>query len=126
MANVQKFILLAATITLLLSAQSRGQTATSSLRGTVSDSQHAIVVGAGVTLSNPSTGFSQSMKTDNYGVYQFLQIPPGTYTLTVSQAGFATIKHDGLQLLVNVPATSDVTLPVKGETAVIEVTGNTV
>jgi hypothetical protein len=63
------------------------QSATSSLRGTVFDPQHAIVIGVNVDLSNPSTGFSQSTKTDDHGAYQFLQIPPGTYTLTVSQAG---------------------------------------
>ena len=88
-----------------------GQTATSSLRGTVFDPQHAIVVGVNVNLSNPSTGFSQSTKTDDHGDYQFLQIPPGAYTLTVSQAGFATIKEEGLQLLVNVPATSVLSPP---------------
>jgi hypothetical protein len=111
---------------LVLSILGWGQSSTTSLRGTVFDPQHAIVVGVDVTLSNSSTGFSRSTKTDNHGVYQFLQIPPGTYSLTVSQAGFATIKQEGLQLLVNVPATSDVTLRVKGEMAVVEVAGNTV
>lgn len=110
---------------LILSISAWGQSSTASLRGTVFDPQHAIVAGASVTLSNPSTGFSQSTETDSRGVYQFLQIPPGTYTLTVSQAGFATIQQEGLQLLVNLPATSDVTLQIKGQVAVIEVTGNT-
>jgi Carboxypeptidase regulatory-like domain/TonB dependent receptor len=110
---------------LILSISAWGQGSTASLRGTVFDPQHAIVAGASVTLSNPNTGFSQSTETDSRGVYQFLQIPPGTYTLTVSQAGFATIQQEGLQLLVNLPATSDVTLQIKGEIAVIEVTGNT-
>jgi hypothetical protein len=111
---------------LVLSILGWGQSSTTSLRGTVFDPQHAIVVGVDVALSNSSTGFSRSTKTDNHGVYQFLQIPPGTYSLTVSQAGFATIKQEGLQLLVNVPATSDVTLRVKGEMAVVEVAANTV
>jgi Carboxypeptidase regulatory-like domain len=126
MAKVWRFILIVAALALLPAGLSQGQTATSSLRGTVSDPQHAIVVRASVTLSNPSTGFSRSTKTDNQGLYQFLQVPPGTYTLTVNQAGFANFKKEGLQLLVDVPATSDVTLPVKGETAVVEVTGNPV
>jgi hypothetical protein len=115
-----------AVVVLVLSTLGWGQSSTTSLRGSVFDPQHAIVVGVDVTLSNPSTGFSQSTKTDNHAAYQFLQIPPGTYNLTVSHAGFATIKQEGLQLLVNVPVTSDVTLRVKGEMAVVEVTGNTV
>ena len=78
-----------AVVMLALSALSWGQSSTSSLRGIVSDQQSAVVVGAKVSLSNPSTGFSQSATTDNLGAYQFLQIPPGTYTLTVSMAGYA-------------------------------------
>ena len=64
-----------------------GQTSTSSLHGTVSDQQGAVLIGAAVTLSNASTGFSQSTKTDAAGVYQFLQIPPGTYTLRPQSSG---------------------------------------
>ena len=122
-----KFLSVPSAVALLMfSILSWGQSSTTSLRGTVLDPHHAIVIGAEVTLSNPSTGFSQSTKTDNQGTYQFLQIPPGTFNLTVSQAGFATIKREGLQLLVNVPATSDVTLRVKGEMAVVEVASNMV
>ncbi len=98
-----------------------GQSSTSSLRGTVSDQQGAVVVGATVTLANPATGFSQSTKTDGAGVYQFLQIPPGTYSLTVNMAGFATLKMENVQLLVNLPATASVTMRPKTEIATIEV-----
>jgi Carboxypeptidase regulatory-like domain len=103
-----------------------GQSSTSSLRGVVSDPQGAVVVGAKVNLSNPSTGFSQSTATDNSGTYQFQQIPPGIYTLTVSMAGFATIKQENLALQVNVPATVNLAMPVKGEAAVIDVQGQSV
>ena len=91
MTVLRRFPLLAAIIVLFSSA-GWGQSSTSSLRGIVSDPQGAVVVGAKVNLSNPSTGFSQSTTTDNLGSYQFLQIPPGAYTMTVSMAGFATIK----------------------------------
>ncbi|HWY75793.1 MAG TPA: TonB-dependent receptor, partial [Verrucomicrobiae bacterium] len=98
-----------------------GQSSTSSLRGTVSDPQGAVLAAASVTLTNANTGFSQSTKTDGAGVYQFLQIPPGTYTLTVSMAGFATLKEENLQLLVNLPATANVTMRLKTEIATVEV-----
>ena len=87
-----------AVVVLAFSALLWGQSSTSSLRGIVSDPQGAVVVGAKVNLSNPSTGFSQSTTTENLGSYQFLQIPPGTYTMTVSMAGFATIKQEKLVL----------------------------
>ena len=105
-----------------LSTFVQGQSSTTSLRGTVSDPQGAVLPDATVTLTNPAIGFSESKKTDRDGVYQFLQLPPGTYTLTVTKAGFATLKEGNLQLLVNVPATSNISMHVKGETSVVEVT----
>lgn len=92
----------------------------------MSDPQGAVLVGATVTLLNPSTAFSRITKTDGAGVYQFLQIPPGTYSLTVSTAGFATIKEGNLQLLVNVPATANFTMRLKTELATVEVQSATV
>ena len=72
-------------------------------------------------MVNPETSFSQSTKSDQNGSYQFLQVPPGTYTLTVEQSSFGTLKQEGLQLLVNVPTTSNITLKVHAENSVVEV-----
>jgi hypothetical protein len=102
------------------------QSSTSSLRGTISDPQGAVLTGAAVTLANASTGFSQSTKTDSSGVYQFLQVLPGTYSLTVAMPGFATLKQENLQLLVNVPTTANITMRLKTEIATIEVQSATV
>jgi len=110
-----------AVVMLAFSALSWGQSSTSSLRGSVSDQLGAVVVGAKVSLTNPGTGFSQSTTTDNLGAYQFLQIPPGTYTLTVSMAGFATIKQQNLVLQVNVPTTANVAMKVMAEASIIDV-----
>ncbi len=110
-------------IVMILTSLVQGQSSTTSLRGTVSDPQGAVLPDATVTLSNPATGFSESKKSDRDGVYQFLQLPPGTYTLTVTKSGFATLKEANLQLLVNVPATSNISMRVKGEVSVVEVTG---
>lgn len=103
-----------------------GQASTSSLRGSVFDPQGAVLVGASVTLSNASTGFSRTTKTDNAGVYQFLQVPPGTYALTVSMTGFANIQEDNVQLLVNLPATANLTMKLKAQIATVEVQSATV
>jgi Carboxypeptidase regulatory-like domain len=123
--NLQKWVLLTALIT-SFTTLSLSQTATTSLRGTISDPQGAVVDGANVTLSNPNTGLSQSTKTDSHGFYQFLQISPGTYTLTVTKAGFAILKEENLQLLVNVPATSNLALRVQGEMSTVQVEGTAV
>lgn len=106
-------------VSTLVSAQS----ATTSLRGTVTDSKGAVLLGATVTLNNPATGFSRTAKSGNDGVYQFLEIPPATYTLTVTVTGFATLKQDKVTLQVSQPATLDLTMQVKGTTEVVEVKG---
>ncbi len=117
---MRRLVVLAAVI-FTLSGGLLSQTSTSSVHGTISDQQGAVLAGAAVTLSNPGIGFSQSTKTDGAGVYQFLQIPPGTYMLTVSMAGFAILKMENLELLVNLPATANATMRLKAEVATVEV-----
>ncbi len=99
------------------------QSATTSLRGTITDPGGAVVSGGSVTLSNSSTGFSRTTKSGSDGVYQFLEVPPATYVMTVTVAGFATLKQDRVTLQVSQPATLDVVLQVKGTTEVVEVSG---
>ena len=121
-----KSVRLAVTILLILVALSfsaLAQTATTSLRGTITDPNGALVTNAELTLSNTATGFSRTTKTAGDGVYQFLQVPPATYTLTVQAGGFATLKQDNVILQVNLPSTLDLSLQVKTSNEVIEVTG---
>ena len=101
------------------------QSSTTSLRGMVSDPVGAVLPGAKVTISNPQTGFLRTATTDNQGAYQFLQLPPATYVLTVSAAGFATLEERRIELLVNTPGTVNVTMKVAGAAVRVEVTGAT-
>jgi hypothetical protein len=105
------------------SALSFSQSATTSLRGTITDPKGAVVQGASLTLSNPETGFSRTVKSGSDGVYQFLEVPPATYSLTVSVAGFATIRRDKVILQVSQPETVNIEMQVKGTTEVVEVSG---
>jgi hypothetical protein len=97
------------------------QTATSSLRGTVTDPKGALVQGAILALNNAATGFSRTTKSGNDGVYQFLEVPPATYTLSVTAPGFATVQQDRVTLQVSQPATLDIAMQVKGSTEIVEV-----
>src|SRR5258708_21620049 len=78
---------------LAFSILASAQTATTSLRGVITDPKGAVVPGATVTLNNPATGNSRTTKSDNDGAYQFVEVPPSTYTLTVTAAGFSTMKQ---------------------------------
>ncbi len=108
---------------LVFSTLIAAQTAATSLRGTVYDPKGAVLQGAVVTLNNPATGYSRTTKSGTDGVYQFLEVLPATYTLTVTVSGFATLKQDNVILQVSQPATLDITMQVKGATEVVEVSG---
>jgi hypothetical protein len=110
------FFLIAAPI---LSAQ----TGTTSLRGVVRDAKEAVLPDATVTINDPQSGFSRTMKTNGQGEYQFLQLPPSTYTVTVNAQGFGTLRQEKVELLVAVPSTLNVTMQVKGQVVTVEVTG---
>jgi len=108
---------------LALSALSGAQSATSSLRGSITDAKGLVVSGATVTLSSSATGFSRSAKTDDQGTYQFLEVPPAAYVMTVTAAGFATTKRENVVLQVSSPATVNLALQVQGGSVIIDVTG---
>ena len=113
-------IFIVGVLALLFSAELFGQ-ATSSIVGTVSDGSRAVVPGTRVTLAAPSSGVEKLTETDERGQYQFLQLAPGTYTLEFGMAGFRTEKLTGVELLVDTPATLDVTLVVGEVSEILEV-----
>ena len=123
MRSASRVITLLAGFILTLNLLASAQSANTSLRGTISDPKGAVVQGAIVTISNASTGFSRTTKSANDGVYQFLEVPPATYSLTVTMAGFGPLKRDKVILQVSQPATVDVTMQVTGTTEIVEVTG---
>ncbi len=98
------------------------QTATTSLHGTVYDPKGAVVAGATVTITNPATGFSRTTKSGDAGNYQFLELPPAKYDITVNATGFATMNQTGMELMVATPATLNITMQVTGGTITVEVT----
>ena len=95
---------------------------TTSLRGVVSDATGAVLPGAAIKIYDSRTGFTRTATSGGDGVYQFLQIPPATYIVTVTASGFAAIKRENVTLLVSTPATMNFTMQV-GATEKVEVTG---
>jgi hypothetical protein len=76
------------------------QRTTANLRGTVIDSTKAVVPGATVTVSNPDTGFSRTMTTNESGVYSFSELPVGRYQIKVELQGFKTATRTDIALAV--------------------------
>src|SRR5258707_5986601 len=107
---------------LLLSSAALPQSVTS-LRGRVTDSSHAVVPGAHVTLTSSSNGSVREMETDGGGGYEFSQLQPGPYSLRITASGFQAAEASSLQLLVGTPATMDFSLSVASQQQRVEVTG---
>jgi len=108
-------------IILFIASVAWGQ-ATTSVRGSVTDPGGNALVGANVMLSAPESKTERTTTTGDQGEYQFLFIPPGTYTLTVRAAGFRSYEQKGLVLLVNTPATANVQLKVGAAAELVTVT----
>jgi hypothetical protein len=102
-----------------------GQTGTTSLRGTITDKSGATVAGAKVHLANTGQALERDADSGSAGEYEFLALPPGTYSLTIEMDGFRKYEQTKLQLLVNLPATMNVTLEVGSTAQTVEVSVTT-
>jgi hypothetical protein len=85
-------IALLAGLPLFASQVSTGNDAAGSIRGTVTTKQENSVSSvSGVTVkltAEPPSGNSLTGETDEAGKYEFKNLKPGTYTLSVAQSGF--------------------------------------
>ena len=70
-----------------------------SLAGTVRDTSGAVLPGVTVEASSPALITKvRSGVTDDAGQYRIPDLPPGTYKVTFTLAGFATVVREGLEL----------------------------
>jgi hypothetical protein len=100
------------------------QETTGGLTGTVKDATGAVVSKALVTATAPSLTGSKTFTTDASGTYRFSNLPPDTYTVTVTAKGFSTVKREGVVIETGHLPTLDLTLAVGGESTVVEVSGS--
>ena len=81
------------------------------MTGVVTDPTGAVIPGAVVALSNPSTGVSYTQTTDSLGTYRFLNVPPGAgYKAVFSHDGFSVAEISDISLGVAVTRTQNVRL----------------
>jgi hypothetical protein len=122
-ASVRLAILVIMTLCIEPAARAgQGATAAAALNGTVRDSSGAVVPDATVTLVNTKTQFKKVTVSNSTGNYTFVDVSPGSYTVTVTKEGFSTAKTVELLLSVNQTATINVDLKVGATTNSIEVT----
>src|ERR1700730_5261917 len=69
--------------------------------GTVRDATGAVVVNAKVTLTEANTNVSHTGNTNESGNFNFADVPPGAYFVTVESPGFKKEVQRNIAVLVN-------------------------
>jgi hypothetical protein len=88
MKSVGMRLLWAVTFVVVASGIGFAQGDRGTITGTVTDAANAVVGGASIELKNTQSGATFTAATTETGNYTLAQLPPGTYQLTVSLAGF--------------------------------------
>src|SRR5260370_1189169 len=96
------------------------------VHGIVYDVSHSGVPGAKVTLTSTATGLKRELNAQADGSYDFEAIAPGTYTLLVDSANFATTTVKDVVVNVGSSIALDVTLQLKTAQQSVTVTAEEV
>lgn len=91
-----------------------------SIRGVVTDSNGAVVVGANVKITGPTGERTVTTKTD--GTYEVTNLNPGVYKIEITQTGFQSAIANNQTVYVGKATVVDATLQVGDTSVVVEVT----
>lgn len=91
-------------------ALGQAQSNAADLQGVVKDGTGAVVANATVTARNPATNVSRTVNSNDDGLYQIVNLPPGDYEVTVEAPNFKKSVLSGVTLTVGQRADVDVTL----------------
>jgi hypothetical protein len=97
------------------------QTTTGSIVGTITDASQAVVPQATVTAANASTGVAAKTVANASGEYEFLSLPAGSYSITVSHEGFSNSQLADVSLNVDQKITMNVVLKIGGSEQTVRV-----
>jgi Carboxypeptidase regulatory-like domain/TonB dependent receptor len=95
-----------------------------SINGTVLDASGGAVPAAIVTATEVHTGFSRTVRTQNSGYWQILDIPVGTYSVRISKDGYETVTFPSLDIQEAHPATINASLKPGSVSQTVTVTSN--
>jgi len=108
----------------LFATAALAQETTGGLQGVVKDPSGAVVPRAKIVVTASSLVGSKELETDASGYYRFANLPPGSYTITVTAKGFKTVKREGVVLEVGHLPTVDIPLEVGAAETIVEVTSS--
>jgi outer membrane receptor protein involved in Fe transport len=119
-----RFLTLIAVLSLLAVGMLYGQTAvTGGIEGNVTDSSGAAIAGATVEATDVPDAVTRDTVTNGDGAYRFPSLIPGTYSVTIKRAGFATFTRGATRIDAGILYRVDAQLPVGTATSKVEVSG---
>jgi hypothetical protein len=107
---------------LVSSAIAQTQITTGVIQGGVTDATGASVPGVTVEARNVGTNLSRTLVTESDGRFVFLQLPSGTYTVTYTLPGFATLVQEDIGLTVGQSVSLAATMRIASVAETVRVT----
>lgn len=123
LAAISAKLLLCLCTVMALTVLSVGQETTGGIKGYVKDRSGAVIAKAQVELTSNALIVSKKAETDGAGYFYFQQLPPGSYTLTVSSPNFRTYKQTAIPLAVGQLPVLDIAMEIGTVGEVVEVSG---
>ena len=110
---------------MLLSSPLAAQSTFGSISGTVMDASGSAVADSQVTLTSVATSAKQTFTTGPDGLYSFVNLNPGAYTLEADKTGFKHFKRESVIVQVQQAVRIDVPMELGAVNQTIEVTAET-
>ena len=112
-------------LAILFTSLSFAQVDRATLSGTITDPSDAQIAAATVAVESAATGLRRETITSATGAYQLPALPPGTYTISISKAGFNTARFARVTLTVGQSRTLDAQLSLGAVATTVEVSAET-
>ncbi len=125
--NWPLIVLMSAVMTIGSASGAFAQLQGGDIFGTVEDDDGAVLEGVTVTGVGPEN--LRPVVTDDVGIFRFVDLAPGYYTLEAAREGFSTVISSGVQVdtgrtttvTIDLRADKDYTITVTAETALLDV-----
>ena len=98
-----------------------GQLTRGFISGTVEDPSGSVVPGASVKVVNKATNLERLTTSNDSGLYRFVGIEPGTYSVEFTKPGFETKRVQNIEVSTAQEVTINQTLQIGQTTNVVEV-----
>ena len=111
-----------ALVALAIATPSSAQVSTGRIDASIADSTGAVLPGVAVDISGPQ---SQSAVTDTQGEAHFLNLAPGTYTVSAKLTGFGDYLNKNVAVTTGASVPLKISLSVAGVATQVQVTSDT-